>query len=94
MTYNDFLDTLSKPSPPDNIQETLTALWHDRNGDWDRAHTIVQSIPSEIGSAVHAYLHREEGDISNARYWYGRAGREEVKTSLAEEWESLAKEIL
>ena len=94
MKYQDFLDSIQTDSPPAHIEKSLSALWHDRNGDWNLAHTIVQDIPSEIGSAVHAYLHREEGDIGNARYWYNRAGRREVSLSLAEEWESLVKEVL
>ena len=69
------------------------ALWYEKNEDWDRAHEIVQGIPSEIGSAVHAYLHRKEGEYGNARYWYSRAGRDEILGPLDDEWDALAKEI-
>jgi len=42
---------------------------------------------------VHAYLHRVEGDLSNAAYWYNRAVQPVCKTSLATEWEALYKEL-
>ena len=72
---------------------TLLALWIERKGNWDKAHRIVQDVPSEQGSAVHAYLHRKEGDLGNAGYWYSRAGRGRFSGSLEEEWNALAKEI-
>lgn len=51
------------------------ALWYDLHGDWDRAHRIVQNISDEFAEWIHACLHREEGDIGNAKYWYARCGR-------------------
>jgi hypothetical protein len=42
--------------------------------DLDRAHTICQEIPSALGSAWHAVMHRREGDFSNSLYWWRRAG--------------------
>ena len=56
------------------ISELLRALQLDKDGDWDRAHGIAQSVSSQNGSRVHAYLHRKEGDLANASYWYSRAG--------------------
>jgi hypothetical protein len=93
MKYGDFKDSLSSSEPGAGIDGVLLALWYEKNEDWDRAHEIVQAIPSEIGSAVHAYLHRKEGDIGNARYWYGRAGRDEFLAPLDDEWDALAREI-
>lgn len=93
MKYTEFMARLDLDSPGEGLEGTLEALWYDRNDDWDRAHRIVQEIPSALGSAVHAYLHREEGDIGNARYWYNRAGRKEFSGSLEKEWDSLAREI-
>ena len=84
----------SEAGPPDGLTETLRSLWWDRKGDWDRAHTIAQAIPTVQGSAVHAYLHREEGVLWNADYWYQRAGRQRPEISLEEEWQALVVEML
>lgn len=77
----------------DRQAELLEALNLDRNGDWDGAHNIVQRIESNDSYLIHAYLHRKEGDISNARYWYGRAGSNEFRGSLNEEWQCLYDSI-
>jgi hypothetical protein len=72
----------------------LRSLWWDRKGDWDTAHSIAQEIPTPQGSAVHAYLHREEGVLWNADHWYRRAGRKRPDITLAEEWQQLVDEML
>lgn len=94
MNIQTFIESVTSENPPVQVEETLQSLWYDKKGDWDRAHRIAQEIPSALGSAVHAYLHREEGDIGNARYWYSRAGRSLFEGSLEEEWKKLAEEIL
>ena len=95
MTFNEFAASIGKrETPAAGLSQTLTALWWDRKGDWDRAHAIAQEIPTVQGSAVHAYLHREEGVLWNADYWYRRAGRERPSLSLTEEWEMLVEEML
>ena len=77
MTFDDFVAHIGRHDRPQpGLSEPLVALWWDRKGDWDRAHTIAQAIPTVHGSAVHAYLHREEGVLWNADYWYRRAGRQ------------------
>lgn len=49
-------------------------------GDWERAHEIVQQDETDLQAAwIHAVLHRIEGDLGNARYWYRRAGRQAVE---------------
>lgn len=68
----------------------LLALWLDASGDWDGAHRAIQAETGEDPAWVHAYLHRKEGDLSNAGYWYRRAGRDMPATSLEDEWTSLA----
>ena len=73
--------------------ELLRALKLENDGDWDQAHTIAQSILSVNGSRVHAYLHRREGDISNAAYWYTRAGTTAPNFGLDEEWQLLFDEF-
>ena len=93
MTYDDFIDSVGQSKPPGELPETLKSLWWDKKGDWDTAHSIAQEIPTVQGSAVHAYLHREEGVMWNADYWYSRAGRQRPAISLEEEWQQLVTEM-
>ena len=93
MTYDDFIDSIEQPQPPADLPETLRSLWWDKKGDWDTAHSIAQEIPTVQGSAVHAYLHREEGVMWNADYWYSRAGRQRPARPLEEEWQQLVEEM-
>lgn len=85
--------TLADPSvlPP-----ALQALWQDHHGDWDEAHTLAQSANNAAGDWVHAYLHRKEGDIGNAGYWYARSGqpRVDASVSLDDEWDRIATALL
>ena len=95
MTLDEFLNSTEKDeNPPSEMSETLTSLWWDKKGDWDTAHSIAQKIPTVQGSAVHAYLHREEGVLWNADYWYSRAGRERPAIPLEEEWRQLVEEMM
>jgi hypothetical protein len=94
MTIQEFQSSLSKPTPPEGIDELLTALWHDAKQNWDRAHQIVQNIESTDAAWIHAYLHRKEGDIGNARYWYSRAERSPSTLPLEKEWEQIVHELL
>ena len=84
--------TLEQPAP--GLSLPLQTLWWEAKGDWKRAHECAQEDHSAKGSMVHAYLHRVEGDLSNAGYWYSRAGRPQATCSLAEEWQALADELL
>jgi hypothetical protein len=72
----------------------LRALLLDARGDWDQAHRLVQDLESRDAAWVHAYLHRREGDLSNASYWYSRAGRNRPASSLDEEWEAIATDLV
>mgnify|MGYP001125492665 CR=1 FL=1 len=67
----------------------IQALETVRDGDWDRAHRIVQEINTPEAAWIHAYLHRVEGDLGNAAYWYRRAGRPECTSPLEEEWQEI-----
>ncbi|HEX4369660.1 MAG TPA: hypothetical protein VH023_22690 [Rhodopila sp.] len=80
--------------PPASASLPLQALWWDAKGDWDKAHECAQADPGPVGAAVHAYLHRKEPDLANARYWYNRAGRAPVSGGLEEEWDALVVELL
>ena len=93
-TLAEFKETLASASPPAGIPPTLLALWHDAKGNWDAAHTVAQDIHDEDGSWIHAYLHRKEGDVGNAAYWYRRAGKPVSSKSLEDEWEQIADQLL
>ena len=94
MNFEEYLKCIANQSPPSQLSETLTSLWWDKKGNWNTAHTIAQDIPTKEGSAIHAYLHREEGVLWNADYWYTRAGRKRPSISLEDEWKLLVKEML
>ena len=94
MNFEEYLNCIANQSPPSQLSETLTSLWWDKKGNWDTAHTIAQDIPTKEGSAIHAYLHRKEGVLWNADYWYARAGRKRPSISLEDEWKLLVAEML
>lgn len=94
MTLDAFKSSLSKSDPPDGISTPLKAMWHEGKNDWERAHNIAQDISTDDGSWIHAYLHRVEGDQSNAAYWYHRAGKSVPRVSPEEEWEQIVAALL
>jgi hypothetical protein len=94
MNFDSYLSSLSLPYPPSTISPALRALWFDRNGDWNRAHEEIQHEPDSESAVVHAYLHRKEGDLWNARYWYKNAKRREFSGPLELEWEVLVRDLL
>jgi hypothetical protein len=94
MTLSQFRASFRSASPPAGLGPPLLALWHDARGDWDKAHKCVDQSSDPRGMWVHAYLHRKEGDASNARYWYFRAVRTPSTASLDEEWATIASALL
>jgi hypothetical protein len=90
----EFQASLSQTNPPYGLSDPLAALWWDAKGNWGRAHDLVDSLDTTEGMAVHAYLHRKEGDLSNADYWYRRAGRALHRPTLEAEWEALVSSLL
>jgi hypothetical protein len=90
----EFEDSLRDTAPPLGISGALEALWHERRGNWDRAHEIAQDIAGPDGSWVHAYLHRREGDQSNAEYWYRQARKQVARGTLDEEWRGIVETLL
>jgi hypothetical protein len=89
-----FRESLTGDAPPAGLSLALQALWHDARGDWDAAHACAQDQDDAAGAWVHAYLHRREGDIGNAGYWYRRAGKPAASGPLDAEWEALARALL
>jgi hypothetical protein len=86
--------SLSKAAPPSGLAATVQALWWAAKRDWDRAHRIVQDDESAEAAWVHAYLHRVEGDLPNARYWYRTAGKPAATGALEDEWNAIAAVLL
>ncbi len=89
MTTEEFKLSIEANKKPLNISRYLEALWEDAKGNWEKAHELVQDDSSEKGSHIHAYLHRKEGDLSNAGYWYRRAGKSTPTSSLEQEWQNI-----
>ena len=94
MQLEDFIQSIKEESPSAGLSEPLQAMWHARKGDWETAHNIAQSIGTELGSWIHAYLHRVEGDLSNADYWYKRAGKLPHSGSTEAEADDIVNSIL
>lgn len=97
MSFDEFQQSIARDAaPPAALSPMLQALWHDARGDWDAAHAAAQGDSGSDASWVHAYLHRKEGDLGNAGYWYSRAGRKTPPASvaLAREWAGIARELL
>ena len=94
MDLDELKATLTDDAPPEGLPDAVRALWHDARGDWDEAHRVAQDIDDADGAWVHAYLHRKEGDLGNASYWYQRAGRTRTTVPLEEEWADIAGALL
>ena len=94
MNIADFKTTLTKPNPPANLAPPLAALWWAAKGDWDKAHGIVMKQESREAAWVHAYLHRVEGDLDNAGYWYRRARHPAASEPLDAEWDAIATALI
>ena len=94
MDVDGFEKSLAGARPPGALSEALCALWWDAKGDWRAAHECAQADEGAAGSWVHAYLHRKEGDASNAAYWYRRAGKPVATMTLEMEWRALVRALL
>ncbi len=95
MQFNHFFQSInSSSSPPANSSVYLQAMWYDAKGQWETAHALVDHLTDTTACWVHAYLHRKEGDIGNADYWYRRAGKTRSSFSLQEEWTMLVQALL
>ncbi len=94
MTFEEFVDSTNNQHPPHPLAPLLESLWQDRKGNWEAAHAIAQGVNDVHGARVHAYLHRREGDIANAEYWYNRARASNPNSALDDEWKQLVREFL
>jgi hypothetical protein len=94
MTLAEFKITLANNTVSDNLSLYLQALWYDAKGDWEKAHSLIQDIPDKTAAWVHAYLHRREGDIWNADYWYTKASKKRPSMPLDQEWDEIVSSLL
>jgi hypothetical protein len=92
--FEEFRATLSAGTPPAGLNAPLQSLWYAAKGDWNRAHQLVQDDNGRDAAWVHAYLHRVEGDLGNAGYWYRRADRPASTAPLDDEWAEIGKALL
>jgi hypothetical protein len=94
MNLSQFRTSLANPKPPAGLAPALTALWWAGKDHWEKAHNIVMDESGKDCAWVHAYLHRVEGDLENARYWYRRAQRPVASKPFAAEWDAIAEILL
>ena len=94
MQFEAFLQSIKEDKLPAGISVYLQAMWYDGNANWNKAHSLVDSLKDTTACWVHAYLHRKEGDTGNADYWYRKAGRKRQDVALLAEWETIVKALL
>ena len=94
MDLDAFRSSLDQADPPEGLSLPVQALWWDGKGNWDKAHECAQADSGPLAAAVHAYLHRFEGDLPNAGYWYRAAGKQVEKGPLETEWDAIAAALL
>jgi len=93
-SYTEFTESLNLKVPLPEWPLSLQALWWDAKGNWETSHNIAQELHTQMGSWIHAYLHRKEGDDWNAGYWYRQAGRSFPQIALEEEFKELVLQII
>jgi len=94
LTLIEFKQSLQEKQPDSEFPVQLKSLWYDGKGDWAGAHAVVDQLNDKASAWVHAYLHRKEGDLWNADYWYSKAGKIRRQLSLEAEWEALVEQFL
>jgi hypothetical protein len=92
--FETFEASLGDSAPPADLDPMVQALWHEAKGDWATAHRLAQAQDDAEGAWVHAYLHRVEGDLANAGYWYRRAGKPVSQAPLRDEWTTIVQALL
>nr|WP_233173887.1 hypothetical protein [Pedobacter sp. ASV19] len=94
ITLNQFNSSIVTGQLPPDLPLHLQALWYDARGEWKNAHDLIDHLSDLASAHIHAYLHRKEGDLWNADYWYGKAGRLRPDVTLEQEWGNLVSEYL
>jgi hypothetical protein len=94
MTPAAFKQSRNRKTPPVGVSTALQALWWAAGGDWDKVHRIVMNGHDHDCAWVHAYLHRVEGDLDNAAYWYRQARRKAAMGEFSSEWDEIVAALL
>lgn len=96
MTLTEFEASVTSGHMPDHLSDALKTLWLSKAGKWHEAHDICQEMHDRTGSWLHAHLHREEGDLWNADYWYQRAGKKSPgkNVTIEQEWQQMVQVFL
>jgi len=94
MQFETFQQSIIDAVPPAGTGIYLAAMWYDRKGDWEKAHSILNDLEDLTACWVHAYLHRKEGDSWNADYSYRKAAKKSPSVSYQREWEAIVKALL
>jgi hypothetical protein len=94
MTLAELKQSVTGAEPPRSLSPALAALWWEAKGDWERAHALIMDEDGKDCAWVHAYLHRREGDLDNAGYWYAKAGKAVPAGRLQDEWDGIAAALL
>ncbi|MEX2513032.1 MAG: hypothetical protein WD398_09010 [Cyclobacteriaceae bacterium] len=94
MDLSTFKESTLHDQMPEGISIHLQSLWLDKKGEWEKAHHLIDTLTDEDSAFLHGYLHRKEGDQSNAGYWYRRAGKNKPNIPLDEEWENMVRYFL
>jgi len=94
MTPAAFQQSLRAKAPPAGASAALQGLWWAAKDCWDTAHRIVMNEHDQDCAWVHAYLHRLEGDLDNAKYWYRQARRKPATQELTSEWSEIVAALL
>ena len=89
MNYNTLIASIKSSFSPFELTNPEFAMCHAMNDDWNSAHSIAQSIKNELGFWIHAYLHRIDGNLENANYWYRYANRPPSQNALKNEAEEI-----
>jgi hypothetical protein len=92
--FEDFRRSFVDDDPPPSLTRELRVLWHVGRDQWDRAHALIQTRDDTDSCRIHAHLHRLDGDLPNAAYWYARAGQGMPVLDTQAEWEELVREFL
>jgi hypothetical protein len=93
MTPEDFNASMTSHEPPGYFSTQQKALWFAGKGEWEKAHRMIQDFNDSVSCHIHAFLHRQEGDLSNTGYWYQKAGKKMPDISLDREWEDLVSTL-
>jgi hypothetical protein len=94
VTADELRASASGDAPPAGLSGPVQSLWWAAKGGWEAAHKIVMEDESAEAAWVHAYLHRAEGDLPNAGYWYRTAKKPVASGALNDEWAAIARQLL